>query len=255
MSIEIRNPHSVLAVLENRPRDIERIALPAGALSPGWTRVAQIAEKRGIRLVPAASPGQDRPASKGPKGRDGRKDAKRDRSVGGRMGGASATVKEHPGVSVEELFEGASKGGLWLALDSIQDPQNVGAIFRVAGFFGVRGILLTEERSASLTGTVYDVASGGVECVPFSQQINLKRALEAAKEAGLWILGSSEHATMELSEVPRDRPWLLILGNEEKGMRRLTEESCDMVCKIPQKGKVDSLNVSVAAGILISHLA
>ena len=142
-----------------------------------------------------------------------------------------------------------------MALDSLQDPQNLGAIFRAAAFFGIRGIIMTTERSAPMTATVYDIAAGGVEHVPMVQAINLKQALEKAKEAGLWILGTSEHAKETLSSVARDRPWLVVVGNEEKGMRRLTEESCDVICAIPPAGDgVTSLNVSVATGILLFHL-
>jgi 23S rRNA (guanosine2251-2'-O)-methyltransferase len=85
-------------------------------------------------------------------------------------------------------------------------------------------------------------------------QTNLQRAFEVAKDKGLWILGTSEHAKDSLDKIKVDRPWLLVLGNEEKGMRRLTEERCDVVCKISPKGSVTSLNVSAAASILISHL-
>ena len=113
---------------------------------------------------------------------------------------------------------------------------------------------MTQEHSAPLTGTVYDVASGGVEYVPFSVHTNLIRGIEIAKKAGLWILGSSEHARDEIGGISDDRPWLLILGNEEKGMRRLTEESCDVLCRIPSRGDVTSLNVSVSAAIMISAL-
>ena len=166
-------------------------------------------------------------------------------------------MKELPGVAVEQLFSaGDAEGkGLWLALDCLQDPRNVGAIFRTAGFFGVRGIILTEERSSALTETVYDTAAGGVERIPFALETNLRRALEVTKKAGVWVLGTSERAKIPVTEIPRDRPWLLVLGNEEKGMRRLTEETCDMVCRIKASGPVPSLNVSVAAGILIHSLS
>jgi 23S rRNA (guanosine2251-2'-O)-methyltransferase len=130
----------------------------------------------------------------------------------------------------------------------------VGAIFRTAAFFGVQGVLLTQERSAPLTSTVYDVASGGMESIPFAVEVNLQRAFEKAKDAGLWILGTSEHAQEDFSTIKRDRPWLLVIGNEEKGMRRLTEEACDVLCKITPAGNVTSLNASVAAAIFISKL-
>jgi 23S rRNA (guanosine2251-2'-O)-methyltransferase len=140
-------------------------------------------------------------------------------------------------------------------LDSLQDPQNLGAIFRSASFFGVKGIIMTTERSAPMTSVVYDISCGGVESLPFVQAINLQRAFEKAKDAGLWILGTSEHAKESLKKIQNDRPWLVVVGNEEKGIRRLTEESCDIVCTIPGAGKgVTSLNVSVATGVMLSHL-
>lgn len=178
-------------------------------------------------------------------------------SSGGRTGGGEALVKEHDGVSLAELFadvDPAATGGLWLALDHIQDPHNVGAIFRTAAFFGVKGIVLTRDRSAPLNATVCDVASGGIEYVPFSVEANLARALETAKQRGLWTLGAAEEATTDIAEIPRDRPWLLVLGNEQHGLRRLTRDKCDMTCRIPSRGPVGSLNVSVAAGVLMASL-
>ena len=177
-------------------------------------------------------------------------------------------MKELPGVGLEALFEGNADQGsestvsrdakrsapLWLALDCLQDPQNVGAIFRTAAFFGVNGLIVTRDRSAPMNAAVYDVASGGVELVPFAQPPNLARALELAKQSGLWILGSSEHAEKDVAEIPRDRPWLVVLGSEEQGLRRLTLEHCDEVCRIMPRGALQSLNVSAAAAVLISEL-
>jgi 23S rRNA (guanosine2251-2'-O)-methyltransferase len=246
MPHSLRNPHSVLAAIETRPKDVLEVIIPPKATTESWTRVAKLARENGIPVVQSA-PKTPRPGKKGPIPDES-----------SRMGIAEATVKERTPLSVEQLFQNASQKaggkGLWLALDSLQDPHNVGAIFRAAAFFGVQGILLTQERSAPLSATAYDVASGGLEYVPFSVHVNLQRAFEIAKEAGLWILGSSEHANDQLWNISSDRPWLLVLGNEEKGMRRLTEESCDVLCKVPGPGKVTSLNVSVAAGIMISHL-
>ena len=282
MSLRLRNPHSVLAALKKRPQDVSEIILPAQALQkaqskgeaqapadPGdaWAQVAQLAQKHRIPVRQNAqtskstaspdarskAPHKGKPSSKSPPS-----SPSSSKEEGGRVGAAEAGVKERKSLSVEELFKGARERkegkGLWLALDCLQDPHNVGAIFRTAAFFGVEGILLTQERSAPLSSTVYDVASGGMEYVPFTLQINLQRAFEVAKEAGLWILGTSEHAKDDLSAIQRDRPWLLVLGNEEKGLRRLTEESCDLLCQIRPKGGVGSLNVSVAAGIAISRL-
>lgn len=114
---------------------------------------------------------------------------------------------------------------------------------------------MTSERSAPLTSAVYDVSCGGVEYVPHTEQVNLQRAFEVAKDSGLWILGTSEHAKENYLKLERDRPWLVVFGNEEKGMRRLTEESCDVLTGVQPTGDVTSLNVSVAAGVLLSRLA
>lgn len=244
MPIYIKNPHSILAILEKRAQDIIEIRLPTKQAGDAWGEVQKQAEAIGIRTS-LAQVQQENPRAR----RD-----KRGKPTPGRMGGAEAVVKEHEGLDLSELFDNVSNG-LWLALDTVQDPQNVGAIFRTAAFFNVRGILLTTDRSAPLSGTAYDVASGGVEYVPFSLVTNLSRAIDKAKEAGLWTLGTSEHAEQSLSTITTDRPWLLILGNEESGMRRLTKDKCDTLCQIAPKGAITSLNVSTAAGICIHHLS
>ena len=246
MPIFLKNPHSILAVLETRPQDIFEIRLPAARAGGVWETVRATAQQIGIKIS------QHNP-------RHNRRRPGGERQNAGRTGAAEAVVKEREGVPLETLFSGASDRaggkGLWLALDTVQDPQNMGAIFRTAAFFGVQGILLTRNRSAPLSGVAYDVASGGVEYVPFSLQTNLSRALDAAKALGLWALGTSEHAETDLDGIEPDRPWLLILGNEETGIRRLTRDKCDVVCKIPPWGKVASLNVSVAAGVLMHRLS
>ena len=113
---------------------------------------------------------------------------------------------------------------------------------------------MTAERSAPLSAAAYDVSSGGVEALPFVQGTNLQRAFEVAKDAGLWICGTSEHAKEGLASLVPDRPWLVVLGNEEKGMRRLTQEACDVLYAAKPRGSVTSLNVSVAAGVFLSRL-
>ncbi len=253
--LTLKNPHSVLAALKSRPGDVERVTVP-GNLPPEdpWGKVAALARQKGVR-VQGPSRDDRREAARGANSR-----GIRGPGEDGRLGASEAQVREREGLSAEALFADAATRaggkGLWLALDCLTDPHNVGAIFRTAAFFGVQGILVTQDRSAPLTGTVYDIACGGVDTVPFTLQTNLQHALEIAKENGLWILGTSEHANDNLLKIQRDRPWLLVLGNEEKGMRRLTQESCDLLCSIPAKSEgVTSLNVSVAAGIAIAHLS
>jgi 23S rRNA (guanosine2251-2'-O)-methyltransferase len=252
LSLRLRNPHSILAVFRERPEAVIDVRLPSGDRSDAWAEVERLARARRVPFL-SAQPAAERAHRRNQRDFDG-----------GRGGVAEATVKERPEVPLETLFarsaiessspQNGGRYGLWLALDQIQDPHNVGAIFRTAAFFGVAGIVLTRERSAPLNGTVYDVASGGMEVVPFAHPGNLSRTLEIAKEAGLWILGTSEHAEQDVLDIDRDRHWMLVLGNEEKGLRRLTGENCDELCRIAPQGAVGSLNVSVAGGILMALL-
>ncbi len=247
MTVSLRNPHSVLATLETRPDDVLEIRLSGGKPHGAWQEVVEIAERRRISVGVATAPSDQR-----------RRPRHGPAADAGRTAAAEAIVRERADVPLERLFAREkieqSPHGIWLALDQLQDPHNVGAIFRTAAFYDVRGIVLLRDRAAPLTGTVYDVASGGVERVPFSMRPNLAQALEVAKEAGLWVLGSSEHAEKDVSQVPRDRPWLLVVGNEERGLRQLTLKTCDEVCRLTPRGLVTSLNVSVASAILIAAL-
>lgn len=251
MAIELRNPHSILAAIQTRPRDVLEVKLHGHQPRGAWKDVLSAAEDQGIRIRRDVSR-DDSPRRGRGRGRD------RDDSNSERTGAGAATVKERSDTPLGGLWgqlpDDGSARGLWLALDQLQDPHNVGAIFRTAAFFGVRGIVLTRDRSAPLSAAVYDIAAGGVEHVPFSVQTNLSRALDGAKKAGLWILGTSEHATQDIAEVQPDRPWLLVLGNEQKGMRRLTADKCDVTCCLTSRGQVPSLNVSVAAALMISAL-
>lgn len=242
MSLILKNPHSVLAALAARSHAVVSVTVTAARPAGAWGDVVEAARGAGVPV----KIGVDRPHG-------GRRPAG---DKAGRMGGSEAVVKEKGPVSPQELFLNVdpNRSDLWLALDQVQDPHNVGAIFRTAGFFGVKGLLLTRDRSAPMTAVVYDTASGGVEHVPFAQPSNLRSALDSAKEAGLWVLGSSEHESQDVFEIPRDRPWLLVVGNEMSGMRRLTGETCDMTCRLTPQGPVSSLNVSVAAGALIAAL-
>lgn len=239
-SLTLRNPHSILAALHVRPLDVLSVRVSPQAPDSAWQEVVDRARQQGIHVLTQGA----RPASG--KRRDTRE---------GRIGAGEAEVRARGDVSLADLFAQPGQSGLWLAFDHLQDPHNVGAIFRTAAFYGVRGIVMTRDRSAPLSATVYDVASGGVESVPFSIQSNLAQSIERAKAAGLWVLGTSERAAQDISQVSRDRPWLLVVGNEQKGLRQLTEKHCDVMCRLTPRGDVTSLNVSVAAGVLIAALS
>ena len=244
----MQNPHSVIAALQTRPADVVDIHVRTRSPGHAWDEALELAAAQRVRVQ------VDRSTPTAPKRGKGKKS-----QDPGRNSGSYATVKENSGRSLEDVFSfgkgDGPGGGLYLALDCLQDPHNVGAIFRSAAFFGVKGIVLTKDRSAPMNGAVYDVASGGVEYVPFSIQTNLARTMDMAKENGLWILGTSEHAETDFRDIKSDRAWLLVLGNEEKGMRRLTQEKCDVICRLSPRTPVTSLNVSVAAGIFIAKLA
>lgn len=244
----LKNPHSILAALETRPGDVDSVRFPLGDAGEVWARIKTIASKNSVRM-------EESGFGKKPDSKGSRPVAPQDQA--GREAMGEARVRERPPLSLEEVLDNApGEGyGLWLALDQVQDPQNLGSIFRTAAFFGVRGVLLCQDRAAALTPVVYDVACGGVEHIPFAQVANLQRAIERAKEREMWVLGTSEHAKDSLFAQTKDRHWLLMLGNEEKGLRRLTLERCDLLCSIPCQGDVTSLNVSVAAGIAISRLS
>lgn len=237
-----------MAALKHRPDDVREIRVPAGKPYGVWSDIADIARGQRISVVAQQV---DANARRG----------KKTHGKSERVGIATAMVSDHPGIlKPEKLFAAADESdpnatGLWLALDCLQDPHNVGAIFRTAAFFGVKGILLTKDRSAPMTGTVYDVAAGGVESVPFCLVPNLAKSLDTAKKSGLWLLGTSEHESTSYADILPDRQWLLVIGNEEKGLRRLTLDNCDVVCGIPPQGDVTSLNASVAAAIMIARLS
>lgn len=243
----IRNPHSILAALTTRPHDVLEIHLPSKKVEGtegDWSQVVELAKRNSIKTT-SLKPNSDRKKS----------DSRNSKSVAGRGSAAGARIR--PKEEARSLFEtsDSSQSPIWIALDQIQDPQNLGAIFRIAAFFGVSGILLTKDRSASLTETAYDVASGGVEVVPFQSVANLHRALEDFREEEIWILGTSERGSTSLAEIKRDRPWLIVFGNEEKGIRSLTEKTCDQVCKIPSAATgVDSLNVSTSVAVMLTKL-
>ena len=240
MTIELKNPHSVLAALAARPADVVEVRLSGRNAKGAWAEVEQQCASAGVPLR--------RQHESGGRGRG--HDAE-----SGRSPGAVGVVRERTGVSLEELFAPAAESrGTWLALDRLQDPHNVGAIFRSASFFGVRGVVLTRNQSAPLSGTVYDVASGGIEHVPFTVVSNLARTLEQSRQSNLWVLGTSERTEEDLAEVDRERNWLVVIGNEEKGLRRLTLKNCDAVCRIAPRGPTASLNASVATAVVLAML-
>lgn len=139
-----------------------------------------------------------------------------------------------------------------LILDCVQDPHNLGAILRTADAAGVHAVVAPKDKAAGITETVRRISVGAADHVPFAQVTNLARTMEKLKAAGLWLVGTSDHATSKsIYELDLTGPLALVMGAEEKGMRRLTEENCDFLASIPMAGKVECLNVSVATGVCL----
>ncbi|MCW8805226.1 MAG: 23S rRNA (guanosine(2251)-2'-O)-methyltransferase RlmB [Ignavibacteriaceae bacterium] len=158
--------------------------------------------------------------------------------------------------SLDEILFIAKKSSLpiILILDEIQDPHNVGAILRSAECSGVNGVLITKHNSATITSTVTKVSAGATEHLKIAQINNLSQTIDELKEKGFWIVGSSLENSKNYNEVDYKILIALIVGNEEKGIRKLTASKCDFLVKIPMSGKIQSLNVSVATGILLFEI-
>ncbi|MEP0861338.1 MAG: 23S rRNA (guanosine(2251)-2'-O)-methyltransferase RlmB [Ignavibacterium sp.] len=150
--------------------------------------------------------------------------------------------------------EGLGEAPLLLILDSIQDTHNVGAILRTAECSGVDGIIITKHNSAPINETVAKTSAGASELVKICQVNNLANAIDELKKEGFWIIGSYLGNSKPYTEIDYKMPVALIVGNEEKGIRKLTADKCDFLVHIPMKGKIQSLNVSVATGILLFEI-
>jgi len=141
---------------------------------------------------------------------------------------------------------------LLLILDGVQDPHNLGACLRSADAAGVDLVIAPKDRSVGLTPVAVKIASGGAESIPFVQVTNLARTLKwLQKELGVWLVGTAGEAETELYDADLKGAIGIVMGGEEKGMRRLTRENCDSLVKLPMAGNVESLNVSVAAGVAL----
>lgn len=173
---------------------------------------------------------------------------------GGRHQGVVARLKQEPAMhetGLTGLLAGLDQDPFLLVLDGIQDPHNLGACIRTANAAGVHAIIAPKDRAVGITPVVRKVASGAVEATPFIQVTNLARTLRMMKDAGIWIIGLDEAGETLLFDIDLSGSIALVLGAEGKGLRRLTREHCDFIVNIPMAGSVESLNVSVAAGICI----
>jgi 23S rRNA (guanosine2251-2'-O)-methyltransferase len=168
--------------------------------------------------------------------------------------GVAAEVVEQRMDTVGELLASLPQSGsepILLVLDQLQDPQNAGSLLRTAEAAGVHGVLLPERRSASLAGAAARVSAGAVSYLQVVEVVNLARALDEVREAGIWVIGLDGSAAQTLFSVDLTVPLALVVGNEGTGLRRLTRQSCDYLVRLPMFGRVESLNAAAAGSIAL----
>jgi 23S rRNA (guanosine2251-2'-O)-methyltransferase len=157
----------------------------------------------------------------------------------------------------EELMEVEAPGpGLIVALDGITDPRNLGAIVRSAGAFGAHGVVVPARRSAGMTATAWKTSAGAAARVPVAQATNLTRALEGYQAAGYFTIGLDADGDVSLPELAlADRPLVVVVGSEGKGLSRLVRQTCDQIVSIPMSGATESLNAGIAAAVSLYAIA
>jgi 23S rRNA (guanosine2251-2'-O)-methyltransferase len=177
-----------------------------------------------------------------------------DRAAGGpghRHQGVIAEVGDVASCGVEDLIVGAAGAALIVVLDGIEDPHNVGAILRTVDAAGGDGIVRQSRHAAPLGGATAKASAGAVAHVKVADVVNIARSLEVLKEAGVWTVGLAGDAARRYDEIDYTLPTAVVVGGEGAGLRRLVRDRCDWLVSIPMRGHVQSLNVSVATGIVL----
>jgi len=222
--------HPVREVLEKRPRAVEALLVQRGRKDARASEIEELARGAGIPVRLVAK-------------------EELDRFAGRAHNGVAARVAEREYDDVEECLAGPKGGRCVLFLDEVTDPGNLGSVLRTAAAAGA-SVVLTERHSAGLNETVSKASAGALERVKVGRVVNAARFLERAKEAGFWIYGASMDGE-SLWKVDISGDSILCLGSEGAGLRRLTKETCDRLVSIPMSPGAGSLNVSVAAGVLL----
>ncbi len=236
--------HAVESLLRQNPKSVQRLLLQAGRDDKRVAALLALAQNQGVSVV-----------------RESRADL--DKLVNARHQGTVAQLREGAG------REDAAASNLWaeadllhavenkvgpvliLVLDGVTDPHNLGACLRSADAAGVDAVVVPRDNSADLTPVVRKVACGAAEVVPFVRVTNISRTLQALQERGVWLYGTDGEAEKSIYDSDLTTSLALVMGAEGKGMRRLTREQCDYLICLPMAGSVSSLNVSVAAGIVL----
>lgn len=182
-----------------------------------------------------------------------------DRLAGGKSQGVAAFCKPYKYTDLEDILsrKGRSlkKNKLLVLLDSVSDPQNLGAVIRTSYVFGADGVVIPERRASPVTPTAVKASAGAARRIPVSRVVNLAQAIDELKKEGFWIYGAAAGSGRDFTQFDYNGNTALVLGSEGEGMRGLVEKKCDFLVSIPMVGELDSLNVSVAAGIILQEIA
>jgi len=229
--------HAVTVRLKTQPKSISEIHVDTTRRDQRMRSFVERVKESGVKLIDSDDDRLSKLAGSG-----------RHQGVVARV---SAIAMLHSLDEVMEGLEAADVMPLLLVLDGVTDPHNLGACLRVADGAGVNAVIAPKDHAVGLNATVAKVASGAAETVPYLMVTNLARSLKELKERDVWVIGTSDQATKSIYEVDLNRPVALVLGAEGDGMRQLTAKTCDELVSIPMQGAVESLNVSVAAGVCL----
>lgn len=223
----------VLEALRADTRRIDRIVVAEGAREKRLQEIFDLARQKGIRLdrVP-------------------REKIEKLVAPPANHQGVVAFAAAADYVSVDEILD-ASRDPLIVILDGVEDPRNLGAVLRTVECAGADGVVIPERRAVGLNETVAKSSAGAIEHVRVAKATNLNRLIEDLKARNIWVVGTSADATTDYTDWDWRQPSALVLGAEGTGLHRLVAENCDVLVKVPMYGKIDSLNVSVAAGVIL----
>ena len=228
--------HSVESALSHDPENLVELYIETGQQNP---RIRDLIEKaRDLGIKPHA---REREAL--------------DRMTGGnRHQGVVAKYRTPPALNesdLDKLLEAGGSDALYLVLDGITDPHNLGACLRSAEAAGVTAVIVTKDKAVGITPTVRRASAGAADRVPFVAVTNLARTMRSLRDAGVWLTGLAGDGEVSLYQVDLKGAVGIVMGSEGEGMRRLTREACDHIARIPMRGSIDSLNVSVATGVAL----
>ena len=228
--------HAVMALLTHKPEQVLEIHLQPGRDTQHLQQLRQLADQAGLTVLSV-------------------KDTRLNKMAPAAVHqGVIARIKPSQAIqeaAIPQLIEQAGQAALFLVLDGVQDPHNLGACLRTANAAGVTAVIAPRDRAVGITPVVRKTASGAAELTPFIPVTNLARCLRQLQQLGVWVAGLEQHATTSLYDHRFNGPVAMVLGNEGSGLRRLTREHCDACLSIPMWGQIESLNVSVASALCL----